>query len=39
MLACKEVDECSGKGGVGHVGQLYTARQKTLVVDYLNLLV
>ena len=38
MSALKEVDECRGKGGVGHVGQLSTAQEQPLVVEYLNLL-
>ena len=37
MSVREEVDECREKGGVGHLGQLSTARYQPLVVDYLNL--
>ena len=38
MLAREGVDECRGKGGVGHVGQLSTAQEQPLVVECLNFL-
>ena len=38
MSAHKRVDECREKGGLGHVGQLSTAQEQPLVVEYLNLL-
>ena len=38
MSARKGVDERRGKGGVGHVGQLSTAQEQPVVVEYLNLL-